>query len=152
MVIDKCNGCEIKFIDTPAYHRVLLEFKSYMIDANTGLEEEVTNMYRQSFGMLCPACYDIFTEELYNFIENAESTKNAGKEDCCSGCEKSIKSLPIRHEMNYQIKTFQKQNDNFIEIEPVQTISIVLCEECFETFMTHIDNFLRRTGGNHVSE
>lgn len=88
ITVQCCDGCEkplaLKYgINT--YHRIDLSFSSYMIDENTGMEEEVITMRRKSYNLYCDECFeklvnhlDSFLDDVGNKIQNQTNTLITG--------------------------------------------------------------------------
>lgn len=75
----ECDGCgkvleiteeHIKNKKALVYHALQLDFRSFMKDPNTGQEEEVSNMARQTNNIYCNDCFLKLAEYMNKFIED----------------------------------------------------------------------------------
>lgn len=70
--IIKCDGCgkditpEVKDKAT-TFVQIEMRFKAFMLDPNTGQEEEMTNLDRQNKAVYCNDCFNTLINHIDNF-------------------------------------------------------------------------------------
>ena len=71
----ECDGCgkplRINKGDKNAviYHELMLDFRTFMIDPNTSMEEEVSNMARQTRSVYCNDCFKKLADHMESFVK-----------------------------------------------------------------------------------
>jgi len=141
MQVEKCHGCDLKF---DIFYRVDLTVMSFMRDENTNMEEEVTNMYRQSTGVYCAECFELFFDELEAFISNSETIREIDNFNTCSGCNASINQFPYWVKLLFNFTICQQDPTGYKKIDELESLSIILCEDCLTRFMEYVNNFLNK--------
>jgi len=77
-MIKICDGCEKDLSKEKVYFRLDLNFRSYFQDPTVNyMEEEITNMARDTQAIYCEKCFQKFVDHMDNFI--LEVSPNAVK-------------------------------------------------------------------------
>lgn len=107
ITIQQCDGCETPLalaFGVRAYHKVDLSFSTYMIDENTGMEEEVPTMRRRSYSLYCEECFERLVNHMNNFVEESGRTLTKQTNTVVEGESKEIGEFA---------KSSQKARKNF---------------------------------------
>ena len=73
--IKLCDACQANLDNEKSYHKLSLNFRSYMNDPNTGIKEEVSTMARNTESILCPECFDIFVDKIEQLLDERSPSK-----------------------------------------------------------------------------
>ncbi len=120
ITVQCCDGCEkplaLKYgINT--YHRIDLSFSSYMIDENTGMEEEVKTMKRKSYNLYCDECFEKLVNHLDSFLDDVGNKIKNQTNTLVTGEVEEIKDFAA---------SSKKSKNNFKAVEgsqPIENIS-----------------------------
>lgn len=108
-----CDGCEKSLClnsGVRSYHKINLNFHTYIIDENTGMEEEVPTMKRISYSVYCEECFEKLTKHLENFVDEVGRTITKQTNPLITG-----ESEPISEEAK-----LSKKSDNFKAFKTVE--------------------------------
>lgn len=93
ITIQQCDGCEkplaLQF-GVRAYHKVDLNFSTYMIDENTGMEEEIPTMSRRSYSVYCEECFNNLVNHMDNFVKESGEKIKSQTNPIVTGTSKEI--------------------------------------------------------------
>jgi len=69
-IVKICDGCEKDLSEDKVYFRLDLNFRTYFQDPSVNyMEEEITNMARDTRAVYCEKCFNKFVDHMSNFLQ-----------------------------------------------------------------------------------
>lgn len=102
-----CDGCEKRLAlrnNISNYHIMDLHFETVTIDENTGMEERVNVMERDTTTVLCEDCFKIYIKHMKNYLEEVGKDLNKISQVTVTGEPEGVSNKAIKAKQGFKAR------------------------------------------------